>query len=248
MQVQPDAAPEVIKASYRALMQKLKFHPDLGGDQWNAVVVNEAYSVLSNPVRRAAYDAEQGVQMMGGGAGNRASSDGYHDTDAANTDWGGTDADAAQPHSTPAFESMLCVLCHQLTTVASAMPGPARCRVCRSPLMRVDAARAEDPGKRALPRLERSAPVRYLRTYRDGSTQVCQAELENLSPQGMRLSTEHALSIGEVLRVECQLLTAVARVVVSRVSGDLRAHHIVGIEFITVDFIRQQGSLFASQA
>ena len=37
LQVQPDAAPEVIKASYRTLMQKLRLHPDLGGDEWNAL-------------------------------------------------------------------------------------------------------------------------------------------------------------------------------------------------------------------
>ena len=54
--VQPDAPMAVIQASYRAIMQKLKFHPDLGGDDWNAAVINEAFSVLSNPARREAYD------------------------------------------------------------------------------------------------------------------------------------------------------------------------------------------------
>ena len=48
LQVQPDAPAEVIKASYRTLMQKLKHHPDLGGDQWNASIINQAYSVLSD--------------------------------------------------------------------------------------------------------------------------------------------------------------------------------------------------------
>ena len=73
LQVQPDAALDVIKASYRTLMQKLKFHPDLGGDNWNATVINEAYRVLSNSERRAEYDAEQRSQVMGVGELNRAS-------------------------------------------------------------------------------------------------------------------------------------------------------------------------------
>jgi hypothetical protein len=53
----------------------------------------------------------------------------------------------------------------------------------------------------------------------------------------MRLVTEHALEIADVLRIECQLLTAVARVVVSRASRDTPTQFVVGVEFITVDFI-----------
>ena len=33
LHVQPDAPTEIIKSSYRTLMQKLRMHPDLGGDQ-----------------------------------------------------------------------------------------------------------------------------------------------------------------------------------------------------------------------
>ena len=54
--VQPDAPIEVIRASYRTLMQKLKQHPDLGGKHWNASVINEAHQVLIDDTRRRAYD------------------------------------------------------------------------------------------------------------------------------------------------------------------------------------------------
>ena len=56
LNVQPDASQEVIRASYRALLQKLKLHPDLGGEQWSASHINRAYNVLKNPEKRAAYD------------------------------------------------------------------------------------------------------------------------------------------------------------------------------------------------
>ena len=51
-----DAPTAVIQASYRTLMQRLRMHPDLGGDHERAALLNEAYETLSDPERRAAYD------------------------------------------------------------------------------------------------------------------------------------------------------------------------------------------------
>ena len=58
LQVQPDAPGEVIKNNYRTLLQKLRLHPDLGGDPWNASQINQAYQTLRDPQRRAAYDKQ----------------------------------------------------------------------------------------------------------------------------------------------------------------------------------------------
>ena len=54
LHVQPDAPVEIIKASYKTLMQKLGQHPDLGGGHENAALINEAYAVVTDPVRREA--------------------------------------------------------------------------------------------------------------------------------------------------------------------------------------------------
>ena len=56
LHVQPDAPVEVIRASYRTLMQRLKQHPDLGGEHWNASLINEAHDVLVDEARRRIYD------------------------------------------------------------------------------------------------------------------------------------------------------------------------------------------------
>ena len=56
--VQPDAPMEIVQVAYRTIMQKLKAHPDLGGDNWNASIINEAFEVLSNPEQRRRYDKE----------------------------------------------------------------------------------------------------------------------------------------------------------------------------------------------
>ncbi len=58
LQVQPDAPPEIIHASYRTMMRELKRHPDLGGSTSEAAVLNEAYETVSDPKRRSDYDRE----------------------------------------------------------------------------------------------------------------------------------------------------------------------------------------------
>lgn len=62
LHVQPDAPVELIKASYRTLMHKLKHHPDLGGDHATAVIINQAYDTLINTKKRQAYDAQLATQ------------------------------------------------------------------------------------------------------------------------------------------------------------------------------------------
>jgi curved DNA-binding protein CbpA len=54
LQVRQHAEPEVIRAAYRALARK--HHPDFGGKPDRMAAINEAWAVLGNPTRRAAYD------------------------------------------------------------------------------------------------------------------------------------------------------------------------------------------------
>lgn len=56
LHVQPEAPTPVIQASYRAMMQKCKMHPDLGGDHEIASLLNQAYQTLINASLRAEYD------------------------------------------------------------------------------------------------------------------------------------------------------------------------------------------------
>ena len=62
LQVSPDAAPEVIQMAYKALAKK--YHPDLNPDnteqaQEQMKELNEAFEILSDPEKRARYDAAQ---------------------------------------------------------------------------------------------------------------------------------------------------------------------------------------------
>src|SRR5690242_9234954 len=67
LQVSPTASAEVIRASYRALIQK--YHPDKFEDAARGAritqIINDAYAVLSDPARRAAYDARVAAARQG---------------------------------------------------------------------------------------------------------------------------------------------------------------------------------------
>jgi curved DNA-binding protein CbpA len=57
LQVHPKAEPDVIRAAYRILARK--YHPDMGGDANRMIAINDAWDVLGDPARRAAYDARR---------------------------------------------------------------------------------------------------------------------------------------------------------------------------------------------
>ena len=56
LEVAPDATREQIKASYHRLVRL--YHPDLNKQAQDTLIkqLNEAYGVLSSPIKRAAYD------------------------------------------------------------------------------------------------------------------------------------------------------------------------------------------------
>ncbi|PYP93565.1 MAG: hypothetical protein DMG65_00325 [Candidatus Angelobacter sp. Gp1-AA117] len=65
LEVSPAASPEVIKAAYRALIEK--HHPDKNPEHRRHLAeeisreLNHAYSVLSDPQKRSAYDHANGI-------------------------------------------------------------------------------------------------------------------------------------------------------------------------------------------
>lgn len=72
LQVDPNAEPEVVRAAYRILARK--YHPDHGGDARRMIALNDAWDVLGDPARRAAYDASRETQrrQAASGAGAQA--------------------------------------------------------------------------------------------------------------------------------------------------------------------------------
>ncbi len=64
LQVQPDAPPEIIRAIYRTIMKELKSHPDLGGENSEASLINEAYDTLRDSAKRSEYDKKLKIKPI----------------------------------------------------------------------------------------------------------------------------------------------------------------------------------------
>jgi curved DNA-binding protein CbpA len=82
LQVDPAAEPEVIRAAYVCLAKK--YHPDAAnGSGERMVALNEAWAVLGNPLRRAAYDRSRSVPAAPLAPGPAATSQGVAPAAAA---------------------------------------------------------------------------------------------------------------------------------------------------------------------
>jgi hypothetical protein len=135
LQVQPDAPTEIIRAAYRTLMLKLKHHPDLGGSTTDAVELNEAYEVLTDPGRRAAYDKELYLRYT---------------------------KRAEVPDKSPLI-TVFCPVCKR-PLARKPQPG-ARCASCQSPLQSEKPANHRRAYERALARTKRDDMVLYYTTW-----------------------------------------------------------------------------------
>jgi curved DNA-binding protein CbpA len=228
LHVEPDAPKAVVQASYRALMQRLKMHPDLGGDHDEAALINEAYAVLSDPARRAAYDLTL--------------------EDAAERRRHEPAATASGTTPSPPRESTpvsTCPFCETPCPVLRAEDPDGVCTVCGSALASAPRHLASDASRRAFERVSRAMPLTF---HRAASREVSRAgSTEDFSLNGMRLLSPVALAPGERVRIECGFcsVVAVVRSATPEGSGRRRGWH-CGVEFLTLRLKRERGGLIST--
>lgn len=226
--VQPEAPIEIIKASYRSLMTKLRHHPDLGGDHDTAVLINQAYAVLIDVEKRAAYDRSLRKPMR---------------SEHPETRRTGT-AQPQQPYSKPQRQyaassrststqwdeevpgqasSGHCNFCR--TAVRVVLTTESRCHICESPVAPLSSSLAEVKelfGRRAVPRISKKDPVVL---YPVWGLPASSARLRDLSPKGISMSTTVDVRAGQVIKVVASGFEVVATVVSCRSVGDYYSVH-----------------------
>jgi curved DNA-binding protein CbpA len=214
LHVQPEAPAQVITASYRTLMSKLRMHPDLGGDTASAALINEAYAVLRDPAKRSKYD----LQLRGSKTAGRGRS-------------GAAAASAPEPEVRTA-----CPFCGAFP--AAAIHAKTRCHRCDSPLAPPPARppeRNELFGRRATPRMSRSDSVSLVAGWQ---APIRTAQLRDLSMTGISVITDSKIERRQVIRIIGPLFDILATVVSCRTDGRRVEVH---ASLLTAIFMKEKG-------
>lgn len=220
LHVQPDAPEEIIQSSYRTLMMKLRRHPDLGGDHYTATLINEAYAVLGDPAKRAAYDAASRLVAAGPAA-------------------------AAEQATVTPVPAAACPFCGAVHGFAGRIHSTATCTTCNSPLAPAVRERL-DTGQRAVGRIPRRIALTYFTGWPGQGP--FPGESRDLSLHGLQFVVNSALPVSKVIKVECEALVALARVVSCTDNDQRDWRWIVHAEYVTVRFRRSRGGFFATRA
>lgn len=233
LHVGPDAPRAVIQASYRALMQRLRMHPDLGGDPEQAVLVNEAYATLSDPQKRAEYDRTR--------------------TRPSNERRGMTPPTTVQERPGPCPVSrtppgrIACSFCGTAVRAGDAERPDGECPACGGALYPAPRHRAGADSRRAVERVPRAMPVTFQLQATGQAT--WSGTTEDVSLLGMRLCSGVNLAVGARVKVDCAFCRAVAVVKsAARGRGPWPGNREYGLEFVTLHIKRERGGLLSTVA
>ncbi len=220
LQVQPDASFEIIRASYRTLMRELKHHPDLGGDQWNAGILNEAYGTLANKDKRDEYDKTLFETYF----------------------------KKPFPGENPGKKPVIGIFCPFCKRPLSrrAKPGEG-CPACRSPLqVESDGGAFDRWQRRSSGRVRKAGKLRY---YSSWPQKERNARMIDLSPKGIRFICNEELRRESTIKLSSSLLSATAKVTNFREQRlDGETCYTVGAQFLAVTFAKTKGTFISTFA
>jgi hypothetical protein len=215
LHVQPDAPSAVIKSTYRTLMQKLKMHPDLGGDTWNAALVNEAYAVLNDPLKREQYDRQILKRLQ-----KRTQE---------------TSAEAVPAD----FKRGHCLFCKSIFLFVPGRFTADVCLVCRSPLQGIDSDETQLSLRRMAARIERTFDIACYTYW----PQVAHSAVAmDFSPTGISIMGSGHFFVGQLIKIESEFVSAVAQVKNLESPGEVPGPIRVGLKFMTVAFNLPRGT------
>lgn len=221
LHVQPDAPVELIKASYRTLMHKMKHHPDLGGDHETAVMINEAYDTLTDAKKRKSYDAKLFAERNKANMSQQAA----HQRRSATT--GST---------------------HKASDFSAAHKGKAH---VRPNAQRTETPPKDDkfdpnqsPEDRAMPRVKLGALVEYY--FEEQPKIKHQGTIIDFSPSGLQIQIENPVPINGKIRLRSKQLTAKALVSYCKPFG--RSRWRIGVILLETKYSQRQGGFFRGSA
>ncbi len=219
LQVQPDAPVEVIRAAYKTLMRELRLHPDLGGELWNAQILNEAYEVLSDDEKRRDYD----ILLY-----ERYTKKPVRD---------------ALSDKAPLI-TLFCPFCKR--PLARRAKPEECCPTCRSPLRSEEEENTAHSPRRTRHRIKKNSTVYYHTTWPQKRRS---ARLIDVSTSGLRFHCSEKLTPDMLVKLSGPFLRGVAKVInVHKCFLGEQKVYSVGAEFISVVFVQPKGGFYSSKA
>ena len=226
LQVAPEAPAAIIEASYRTLKQRLRARSGSIADE---ALLDEAYRVLSDPERRAAFDLERDVALS------------QREADFAAT--GVLDPDAER------YAAHRCLFCGSAHGLDRALSRDDDCRECGSPLYPAERQRLEYSGQRMLRRIPKRRGIDLYVTWPQPTAYA--AEMRDISLNGMQFAAGAPLELNQIVKIDCASCAAVARVAhCEHERGDSAGPErwVVGVEFLTLRFRSARGTFISARA
>ena len=243
LHVQPDAPAEVIKASWRTLLGRLRQHPDLGGSTAQAAALNQAWAVLGCAAQRAAYDAGLPQRAAEPVAGRWAKP-------VAQPTTGAMAPPTTAPTTGPMTEPLAllagaatCPLCQQ--PVCARTRPDSRCPACHSPLARLPGTGPhghELLGRRGAVRRDQS---HVALVYVGWPSPALPVRWRDLSLTGLSFYAPQPIPAGQTLRLIDSAIEGVVQVVGCRAQGRVFTVH---ARLLTALLLQATGVFVSAQA
>lgn len=236
LHVQPDAPVEIIKSSYRTLMQRLKQHPDLGGDHWNAALINEAYRALTNTESREHYDREQELARR---TTSRAEPKEKSEDESTDRSAGDSTTDNT------AGSTKLCRFCRMPHGRRTINDRDAICPSCASPLCPAEEWNLESNGQRAVNRVPKHFDIIVQTSCQHTSTS--KGSTVDISPNGMQFISSNRIRERSLIKITSDVIDAVGLVTHCRQDNGAN-RWTIGVAFETLRLARSQGAFISTEA
>ncbi len=229
LHVQPDAPAAIIYSSYQMLLKK---------NNVSANLLDEAYSVLNDVSKRKQYDRllKQGKHINPSGFINENKEDNKKNF-KVKVKYTKKNVLGSSPYQP--LITHYCKFCKTPQNLSAIEYVDELCIECFSPLYP--------------PRKNFSRPKRYFLRTKLSSTLIFYtcwpghqsvANLDDLSPNGLRFTTDKTMKKGQIVKIDADQFRSVGLVKYQNSKGSL---NLVGIEFITIQFNTPLG-VFVSES
>lgn len=209
------------------MMQKLKMHPDLGGDELTAKWLNEAQETLLDPLKRAQYDQWLNAQHL-----------------KVPRDSSAKERLVARLSSVRVTPEKTCLICGepyvQVAVTNSPWQSVQRCKRCAAPLREPQEFQGDTSAElRNMQRIVYSVATTMHRGWPDSD--YSHVEITNFSLQGAGAQSAEKLRVGEAVLLKSDVFEAVARV--TRCQKESNGKWTAGVRFHTLHLQSPPGRL-----